>query len=220
LLVACLGMPVIGAVAVPAAHVLARQPDQVPQLVAGFAFFAPGLAGMAVLANLTRALLAIGRLKVACAAVAGSSLLAAVAQVVLAEVVSTHRVVAALALGNTIGLIGAAVPLVIVTRRLRGKAAVQGIGRTALTGLAAAIVGTIAGVVVSVTLPAGGKLLDIVAGAMAVGCAVVVFGAVAYVLDDGDLRVVMARLKQAARLRPSGQPPDLQEHVLPDAGAR
>ncbi len=154
LLVASLGMAVIGAVAVPAAHVLARQPDQVPQLVAGFALFAPGLLGVGVIANLTRALLAIGRLKVACAAVAGSSLLAALAQVVLAELVSTHGVVAALALGNSIGMIGAAIPLVIVTKRLRGKAAVQGVGRTTLTGIAAATVSTIAGVGVCLALPA------------------------------------------------------------------
>ena len=212
LLVACLGMAVIGAVAVPAAHVLARQPDQVPQLVAGFAFFAPGLLGMGVIANLTRALLAIGRLKVACAAVAGSSLLAAVAQVVLAEVVSTHRVVAALALGNSIGMIGAAIPLVIVTRRLRGKAAVHGVGRTTLTGLAAGTVSAIVGVVVSIALPASGKLLDAVVAVLAVGCAVVAFGAVAYVLDDGDLRVVMAQLKRMTRLRPSRQASDLEDH--------
>lgn len=213
LLVACLGMAVIVAVAVPAAHVLARQPGQVPQLVAGFAFFAPGLLGLGVLSNLTRALLAIGRLKVACAAVAGSSLLGAVAQVVLAVMVSTHSVVAALALGNSIGMIGAAVPLVIVTRRLRGKAAVQGVGRTTLTGVAAAIVSAIVGAVVSIALPASGKLLDAVGGAVAVGCAVLVFGAVAYVLDDGDLRLVVARLKQAAVLRSPGQASDLAEQV-------
>ncbi len=219
LLMSSLGMAVTGAVAVPAAHVLARQADQVPQLVAGFALFAPGLLGLGVIANLTRALLAIGRLRVACAVVAGSSLLAAVAQVVLAEVVPTHAVVAALALGNSIGMTGAAVPLVIVTRRLRGKAAVEGVARTTLTGVAAAIAGAIVGVVVSIVLPSSGKLLDVVVGVLAAGCAVVAFGAVAYVLDDGDLRVVMARLKQAARLRPSGQAPNLQEHVLPDAGA-
>ena len=61
LLVACLGMALIGAVAIPAAQVLARQSDQVPQLIEGFALFAPGLVGAGVLANLTRALLAIGR---------------------------------------------------------------------------------------------------------------------------------------------------------------
>ncbi len=218
LLVACLGVAVIGAVAVPAAHVLARQPDQVPQLVAGFALFAPGLLGLGVLANLTRALLAIGRLKVACAAVAGSSLLAALAQVVLAELVSTHGVVAALALGNSIGMIGAAIPLVFVTKRLRGKAAVQGVGRTTLTGVAAAALSTVVGVGVCLALPASSKLLDAVVAVLAVGCAVLVFGGVAFALDDGDLRIVLARLRQLARLRPAGEVPDGAGQMSPELG--
>jgi putative peptidoglycan lipid II flippase len=71
-LASCLGMAATAAVAVPAAHVLARQPAQVPQLIWGFVMFAPGLAGIGVIANLSRAMLAIGRLKVAAVAVAGS----------------------------------------------------------------------------------------------------------------------------------------------------
>jgi len=218
LLAACLGMAAIGAVAVPAAHVLARQPDQVPQLIAGFAFFAPGLVGLGVLANLTRALLAIGRLKVACAAVAGSSLLAALAQVALAEVVPTHLVVAALALGNTIGMTGAAIPLVIVTRRIRGTAAVRGVGRAVLAGLGSAIAGAVAGAAISVALPASNRLMDAVVGVLAAGCAMVVFGAVAFLLDDGDMRVILARLRQAARLRLPGQAPAAGDPRLPQAG--
>jgi putative peptidoglycan lipid II flippase len=218
-LAACLGMAVIGAVAVPAAHVLARQPGQVPQLIAGFAFFAPGLVGMGVLANLTRALLAIGRLKVACVAVAGSSLLAALAQVVLAEVVPPHLVVAALALGNTIGMTGGAIPLVIITRRIRGKASVQGIGRAVLAGLGAATAAAVVGVAISVALPASHKLMDGVVGALAAGCAVVVFCAVAFVLDDGDLRVILARVRQAARFRLSGQAPIVPVHISARAEA-
>ena len=35
---------VMAAIAVPAAHVLAKQPDQVPQLIEAFALFAPGIA--------------------------------------------------------------------------------------------------------------------------------------------------------------------------------
>jgi putative peptidoglycan lipid II flippase len=206
-LVACLGIAAIGAVAIPAAHVLARQADQVPQLIASFALFAPGLVGLGVIANLTRALLAIGRLAVACAAVAGSSLLAALAQVVLAEVVPSHLVVAALALGNTIGMTGAAIPLVIITRRIRGKAAVRGVGRAVLAGLGSAIAAAVAGVAISVALPTSHKLMDALVGALAAGCSVVVFGAVAFLLDAGDLQVILARLRQAARLRLSGQAP-------------
>ena len=47
LLVAWFGAALTAAIAVPAAHVLARQPDQVPELIAAFALFAPGLAGTA-----------------------------------------------------------------------------------------------------------------------------------------------------------------------------
>jgi hypothetical protein len=36
---------------------------------------------------------------------------------------------------------------------------------------------------------------------LAVCCAVVAFGVVAYILDDGDLRPILARLRQAAGLR-------------------
>ena len=49
----------------------------------------------------------------------------------------TWPVVAALALGNTIGQTVVAIPLVRATRRIRGKAAVQGVGHAALAVLAA-----------------------------------------------------------------------------------
>ncbi|MGN6794352.1 MAG: murein biosynthesis integral membrane protein MurJ [Streptosporangiaceae bacterium] len=217
LLVACLGMALIGAVAIPAARVLARQPDQVPQLIAGFALFAPGIVGAGVLANVTRALLAIGRLKVACVGVAGSSLLAAVAQIVLAEVVPTDFVVGALALGTSIGMVGAAVPMVIITRRIRGRAAVEGVGRTTLTGVAAAIVSAVAGVSVSIAWPTTHKLLALVVGMLAAAAAVIAFGAVAFVLDNGDLRVVVAKLAQVLRLRPPSRAPDEEDEIGQDA---
>ena len=202
LLVASLGMALVAAVALPAAQVLSTQQNQVPQLVEGFVLFAPGLVGAGVLANLTRALLAIGRLRVACIGVAGSSLLAAVAQIVLAEVVPTNFVVGALALGNSIGMVGAAIPMVIITRRIRGKAAVEGVGRTTLTAIAAAIVSAAAGVAVTIAWPTTHKLLAIVVGMFAAAAAVIAFAAVAYILDNGDLQAVVARLAQTLRLRP------------------
>ena len=72
LLMSWLGTAVIAAIAVPAAHVLAKQPDQVPQLIEAFVLFAPGIAGVAVIANLSRVMFVIGRLKVAAAVLAGS----------------------------------------------------------------------------------------------------------------------------------------------------
>ncbi len=71
MLLSWLGTAVIVAIAVPAARVLASQPDQVPELVASFVLLAPGIAGMCVIANLVRAMFAIGRLKIAAAALAG-----------------------------------------------------------------------------------------------------------------------------------------------------
>ena len=103
LLMSWLGTAVIAAIAIPAAHVLAKQPDQVPQLIQAFLLFAPGIAGTAVIANLSRVMFVIGRLKVAAAALAGSWLLVIVADVVLVELVPPRLVVAALALGTTIG---------------------------------------------------------------------------------------------------------------------
>jgi putative peptidoglycan lipid II flippase len=202
LLVSWLGAAMLAAITVPAAHVLARQPGQVPELVLGFALFAPGLIGLGLIANLSRALLALGRLKVVALAVAGSWLLALIAEVILAQNVPPRFVVAALALGVTIGQTVVAIPLVIITRRLRGAAAVHGLSRAALAGLAAAAAAAVAGVGISLLLPVTHKL---VAGGVAVAaaaCATLAFGVVAYLLDDGDLRAILTRLRQLARFRP------------------
>jgi putative peptidoglycan lipid II flippase len=196
LLMSWLGAAVIAAVAVPAAHVLARQPAQVPELVEAFALFAPGIAGTAVIAILARVMLAIGRLKIAAAAVAGSWLLVVVADVVLAELAPARLVVAALALGNTIGQTVVSVPLVIVTRRICGRAAVEGAGHAALAGLAAGTVGAAVGVAVTVAGPEGGKLLAAAVAVVAAACAMAAFGVVAFLLDRGDLRTVVRRLRR------------------------
>jgi putative peptidoglycan lipid II flippase len=200
-LLSWLGAAVVAAVAIPAAHVLAEQPSQVPQLIQAFALFAPGIAGTAVIANLSRVMFVIGRLKVAAAALAGSWMLVIVADVVLAEIAPARLVVAALALGNTIGQSVVAVPLVIFTRRICGKAAVQGVGRAALAGLAAGVAGAGVGVAFSLAVPMHHKLEDFGLAVPAAGCAIIAFGVVAYLLDDGDLRAIVARVRRVARLR-------------------
>ena len=201
LLMSWLGTAVIAAVAIPAAHVLARQPDQVPQLIEAFLLFAPGIAGAAVIANLSRVMFVIGRLKVAAVALAGGWLITIVADVVLVQLVPARLVVAALALGTTIGQTVVAVPLVFVTRRICGQAAVQGAGRATLAGLAACAAGTAVGVAVSLSVPSHHKLEAIALAVPAVGCAILAFGVVAYLLDDGDLKAVLAWVRRAARRR-------------------
>jgi putative peptidoglycan lipid II flippase len=203
MLVSWLGAAVLAALTVPAAHVLAKQPGQVSQLILGFALFAPGLIGMGLIANLSRAMLALGRLKVAALAVGGSWVVALLAEVILVAVVPPRFVVAALALGVTIGATVVAVPLVIVTRRIRGPAVLHGLGHAALAGLAAAAAAVVVGVGISLLLPVTHKLMAGGVAVLAAACATLVFGVVAYFLDDGDLKVILARL---ARLRGLGRP--------------
>jgi putative peptidoglycan lipid II flippase len=200
LLMSGLGTAVLAAIAVPAAHVLAKQPDQVPELIGAFALFAPGIAGVAVIANLSRMMFVIGRLKVAAVAMAGSWLLVVAADVVLVQLVSPHQVVAALALGTTIGQTVVAVPLVVVTRRICGKAALNGLGHAALAGLAACAVATAVGVAVSLAVPVHHKLVAFALAIVAAGCAMTAFGIVAYVLDEGDLRAVFAWVRRVAKV--------------------
>ncbi len=202
-LVSCLGVAMMGAVMVPAARVLASQHDQMPQLTLAFALFAPGLIGIGVIANLARALLAVGRLKIAAVAVAGGTLVGVLAQLALVPIVPAHLVVAVLALGNTVGLTVVAVPLVAVTRRVLGTAAVQGVGRTTAVGLVAAVGGAAVGVGASLALPASGKLVEAGAAVLAAVCALIVFGAIAFRLDEADTRPVLAHVLRAARLRPA-----------------
>jgi putative peptidoglycan lipid II flippase len=201
LLVSWLGTAVLAAIAVPAAHVMTRQPDQVPELMLGFVMFAPGLVGAGVIANLSRVLFTLGRLRIAATALAGSWLLVIIADVVLAEIVPARLVVPALGLGNAIGQTLVAIPLVLAIRRIRGPAAVQGAGRAALAGLAAACAGITAGVAISLALPAGHNLLAGIIAVLAASGAVIAFAVVAYILDDGDMRPALARLRQITLAR-------------------
>jgi len=151
---------VIASIAVPAAHVLAKQPDQVTQLIEAFVCSLPVIAGVAVIANLSRVMFVIGRLKVAAAAVAGSWLVVViVACLVLVPLVPARQVVPVLALGTTIGQTVVAIPLLFVTRKICGPAAVQGAWHAALAGLAACAAGSAVGVAISLAVPLHHKLV-------------------------------------------------------------
>jgi putative peptidoglycan lipid II flippase len=201
LLMAWLGTAVIAAIAVPAAHVLARQPDQVAQLIETFVLFAPGIAGVSVIANLSRVMFVIGRLKLAAAAVAGSWLVVIVACLVLVPLVPARQVVAALALGTTIGQTVVAIPLVFATRKICGPAAVQRAWHAALAGLVACAAGSAVGVAISLAVPLHHKLVAVALAVPAAGGAIIAFGVVAYILDEGDLKAVLAWACHAIRMR-------------------
>jgi putative peptidoglycan lipid II flippase len=199
LLMSWLGTAVVAAIAIPAAHVLAKQPDQVSQLIEAFLLFAPGIAGTVVIANLSRVMFVIGRLKVAAAALAGSWLITIVADVILVELVPARLVPAALALGVTVGQTVVAIPLVFVTRRICGPAAVQGTRHAALAGLVACAAGAAVGVAVSLAVPLHHKLVAVALAVPAAGCAIIAFGVVAYLLDNGDLKAVLGWARRILR---------------------
>jgi putative peptidoglycan lipid II flippase len=158
---------------------------------------------MAVIANLSRVMFVIRRLKIAAVALAGSWVITIIADVVLVQLAPARLVPAMLALGTTIGQLTVAVPLVFVTRRVCGPAAVAGARRAALAGLAACAVGAAVGVAVSLAVPLHHKLLAAALAVLAAGCAIVAFGVVAYFLDRRDLKVGLDWVRRIARLRSS-----------------
>ena len=119
----------------------------------------------------------------------------------LVELVPARLVVAALALGTTIGQTVVAIPLVFVTRRICGPAAVQGAGHATLAGLAACAAGAAVGLAISLAVPLHHKLEAAALAVPAAGGAIVAFGVVAYFLDDGDLKAVLAWVRRVTRRR-------------------
>jgi len=120
---------------------------------------------------------------------------------VLVPLVPARQVVAALALGTTIGQTVVAIPLLFATRKICGPAAVQGAWHAALAGLAACAAGSAVGVAISLAVPLHHKLTAVAVAVPAAGCAIIAFTIVAYILDDGDLKAVLAWVRSAVRLR-------------------
>jgi hypothetical protein len=68
-----------------------------------------------------------------------------------------------------------------------------------LAALAAGTVGAAVGVAVSLADTGGGKLLSAGIAVVAAACATVAFGVIAFLLDRGDLRTVVGRLRRLRR---------------------
>jgi putative peptidoglycan lipid II flippase len=201
MLMALLSTAVMIAVALPAAHVLTQKPDQVAPLAQSFLLFAPGVAGFAVVTNLSRVLFALGKLKVAGVGLVAQQLLPAALSFPMVLLAPPRLTVGALALASSIGQIAVAVPMVAATRRLRGSAAVAGLGHATAAGIAAAAAGAAAGLGITLVLPAGGTIFETGAGILSTLLAVIVFGVVAYALDKQDVRSAAARVLRFARSR-------------------
>jgi putative peptidoglycan lipid II flippase len=197
LLLSFVGTALLIAIAVPAAHLLASYPAQVPQLAAGFALFALGLAGYGLVACLSRVLLAAGQTWVAAVIVAGGWLVVIAADIVLVTLAPGRWVVAMLALGNSIGLTVSGLALMAAVHRVRGRPALRGTLQTSIAGLAAATAGAGAGAGVAALLPSAGPVGSGFSAVLAAVCALAAFAVVAYLLDGGELRDALARARRA-----------------------
>jgi putative peptidoglycan lipid II flippase len=137
--------------------------------------------------------------------VAAGWLIVIVADVVLVSVAPGRLVVAMLALGNTVGLTVAGLALAIAVRRAPGRAVFAGVGQVAVSGLCAAAAGGAAGVGAGAALmaavPSAGPVTDALIAVLAVGCAAVAFGAVAYLPADSELRALVKRARRTALRR-------------------
>jgi putative peptidoglycan lipid II flippase len=201
MLLALLSTAIMVAVALPAAHVLTQKPDQVTPLAESFLLFAPGVAGFAIVTNLSRVLFALGKLKLAGIGLVAQQLLPAALSFPMVLLAPPRLTVGALALASSIGQLAVAVPMVTATRRLRGPAAVAGLGHATLAGIAAAAAGAAAGLAVTLVMPKGGTVFEAGVGVVSAMLAVIVFGVVAYGLDKGDVRAAAGRLHLFSRKR-------------------
>jgi putative peptidoglycan lipid II flippase len=202
-LVSCLGAALLAGAAVPASRLFVSGPGQARQLAFAFAAFAPGLIGYGLAANLSRVLFACRRIWVAAAALVGGWLLVIVTDVAAVPAVPPRWVVPVLAVGNTVGLTIAGLALLVAVRAVRGPAALHGAGRAAAAGLAGAVTGAAAGALVSAALPVAGFARSAAVSVLACLAAAVAFAVVAMILDGGDLRALIGRVRARIARRPA-----------------
>ena len=121
-----------------------------------------------------------------------------VADLVLAELAPPRLVVAALSLGNTIGQTVVAIPLVLVTRRICGQAAVQGIGRAACPAWPPGRSAVRSAWPSTWPCPCTTNWTPSPWPLPAAAGAIIAFGVVAFFLDNGDLQAVLTWARRAA----------------------
>jgi putative peptidoglycan lipid II flippase len=203
-LVVCLGVAALVAVARPAAIILTQvmadppPPSHIADPIAGFA---PGLLGYGLFALLSRALYARGAAYAAARATALGWATVVVAALVLATALPRADRVTAVALANSIGMLVLGGALAFVVRRKAGNAALSGFGRATAAGVTSAIVAGAAGFGAARLL--GGDapgLGGAVAQGMLSGVVVaIVFTAVASVTDRHTLAPLLRRFAKKPR---------------------
>ncbi|MEO5874241.1 MAG: lipid II flippase MurJ [Streptosporangiaceae bacterium] len=172
-LVSCLGVAVLVAVAVPVASLFVHGADTLPYVLSrAILGFAPGLVGYGLVAHLGRVLFACGRGRASAVAIVTGWLTVLAADLILVPLAPRAWVVGVLGWGNTIGMTVAGVLLLAALVRARGRGALAGLGRVLLTGGLGAVGGAVAGYSTASWIGTGGQVqtgLSAIASALAAG---------------------------------------------------
>ncbi len=196
LLASWLGAAALVGARVPLAHVFeSHAASSASVLAVALAAFAPGLVGYGLSANLSRVLYAREQNRAPAMAISAGWLLVIVADLLIVPFVPRSRVVPALGLGTSIGLTVAGVALLVLVRRDRGGAALAGVPRAFLAGLAGSAAGAAAGSAVAALVRASGFFPNVGVSVLVSGIVTAVFVAVVMNLDGGDLRTALGRLR-------------------------
>ena len=164
-------------------------------LALALAAFAPGLVGYGLCANLSRVLYARGRNRATALAIGGGWLLVIAADLVIVPNAPPSRVVPALGLGMSFGLTVSGIALLILVRRERGPAALHGVSRAFIAGLAGAVAAAAAGSLLATALSAPGFIINVGISVLVTVVVIAVFAGVAGSLDSTDLRAALVRLR-------------------------
>ncbi|HEX6469604.1 MAG TPA: lipid II flippase MurJ [Streptosporangiaceae bacterium] len=193
-LASCAGGAALAAAAVPAARFFDGGPQGRPEVLArAMLAFAPGLLGYGLVAHLGRVLYAAGRARAAAVAIVLGWAGVLAADLAIAPAVPAGWVVAALGLGNTIGMTIAGGLLLIALARTRGGAALAGLGRAMPAGLMAGVAAALAGYGCARGLDVAGRSANLGVAALAAVVAAGVFLAISVVVDRRDLRAALNR---------------------------
>jgi putative peptidoglycan lipid II flippase len=179
-------------------------------LALALAAFAPALIGYGLSANLSRVLYAHRRNRAPAVAIACGWLLVIAADAAIVPFVPPDRVVPVLGLGTTLGLSVSGIALLILVRRERGPAALHGVPRAFLAGLAGGVIGAVSGSALASAVSgaepghAGGVLFNVGLSLLIAVLVTCVFALVVLRLDGGDLRAALSRLRAPDPARDTG----------------
>jgi putative peptidoglycan lipid II flippase len=205
LIVSCFGAALLAALAWPMAHLFISHPGGAgasPAMMAyGLLAFAPGLPGYAAIAHLGRILYAAGHgWDAAIGTICGwLAVLAADAATIF--LFPPTQAVAALGVGNAVGMSVAGIMLLVSVRRRVGPGVFAGLPRAAMAAVLAALCSGAAGWLLAGWIGPTGAGAALGVGVLCGLVALAVFAALILVFDRDDLQPVLSRWSDRTRTR-------------------